>query len=101
MFDTDTVMRLTHRALFGKESCVIFVGIKVLGALMQVCAATSLETALWSVVPWLGTLFVDVIWYAAPVLLRRIMSLIPMPQAPWRDIAMSVMAWLRLRFSFA
>lgn len=101
MLNTDTVMRLMHRALFGKESCVLFVGIKLFGAFFQLAGAASLEAALWSAIPWLGSLFVDVIWYTTPVLLKKIAPLIRLPTVPWRDSAMSVMARLRLRFSFA
>jgi hypothetical protein len=101
MINTDTVMRLTHRALFGKESCMLFVGIKLSGALLQVCAATSLEAALWSAIPWVGSLFVDVVWYAAPVLLKKIVQVMPLEEVRLRELAISVMVRLRLRFSIA
>lgn len=100
MLNTDIAMQILKRALFGKESCVLFVGIKIVGALLQLTAATSLESALWSAIPWLGSLFVDVIWYAAPVLLKKVVDMISLSEVPLRGFAQSVMARLRLRFLF-
>ena len=98
MLNTDTAMQILHRALFGKESCVLFVGLKVSGAVLQLSTETSLEAALWSAIPWLGALSADVVWYAAPVLLKKVAGMISFSEVPVHCFAQSVMTWLRLRF---
>lgn len=100
MLNTDTAMQILNRVLFGKESCVLFVGIKITGALLQLTAATSLEAALWSAIPWLGSLSVDVVWYAAPVLFKKVAGMISHSEGSLHGFAQSVMTRLRLRFSF-
>ncbi len=64
---------LIYKVAFSKESFAIFAAIKIAVASLCAYSANSVDAAFWGVLPWAGSLTVDIFWYATPCLLKLLM----------------------------